>query len=272
MTILEERSSPSGPEEHRDGGSAGAPEKGSRAWLIVAIVAVAALICAAFVLGRSTKSTTSTTPTVAPTTTSTVATTASTQPTVPPSTAPTVDLTTAVWPTTASGVLYTDPVAAARGFAVDFVGFVDPVVGEFKQGDSRSGEVDIRPNATGPITTVFVRQLSGSDSWWVLGAATPNIVMDQPATGSTVSSPAHLTGTSTAFEANVAVSVREDGQRAEIGHGFVMGGSNGEMGPFDGTVAFTTPSAPQGAVVMYTVSMENGQVWEASVVRVQFSS
>lgn len=50
-----------------------------------------------------------------------------------------------------------------------------------------------------------------------------------------------------------------------------MGGSMGDMGPFDSTLSFSTPSAPYGAIVLSTESMENGQVWEASVVRVHFA-
>jgi hypothetical protein len=51
-----------------------------------------------------------------------------------------------------------------------------------------------------------------------------------------------------------------------------MGGSMGEMGPFDGSVTFAPPSAAYGALVFYTVSAENGHVWEASVLRVEFAS
>jgi hypothetical protein len=196
----------------------------------------------------------------------TLPTTVTTLPATPP------DTSTAVWPYASSGTRYTDPVAAARGFAVDFVGFVNPVVGEFQAGDSRSGEVEIRPDATGPVTTVLVRQLSGSDTWWVLGAVTANIQVEQPTALAVIVSPVLLTGTSTAFEANVTVEVREDGNRTPLGQGFVMGGSMGEMGPFEGTMAFATPTAQYGAIVLYTVSMADGHVWEASVLRVQFGS
>jgi hypothetical protein len=187
-------------------------------------------------------------------------------PTTPP------DTSTALWPFASSGTRYTDPVEAARGFAVDFAGFVDPVVGEFQAGDSRSGEVQVRPNDTGPVTTVLVRQLSGSDTWWVLGSATDNIQVTAPATSAPVTSPVQVQGMSTAFEATVNVDVREDGNRSPVGTGIVMGGSMGEMGPFDGSITFASPSAAYGALVFYTVSAENGYVWEASVLRVEFAS
>ena len=80
-----------------------------------------------------------------------------------------------------------------------------------------------------------------------------------------------LRGVSTAFEATVSVEIREDGARRPLGDGFVMGGSMGEKGAFDGTVPFEKPSASMGAVVLHTTSMENGHVWEAAVVRVRFA-
>ena len=64
-----------------------------------------------------------------------------------------------VWPLADSSVTYDDPIDAATEFATELVGFTDPVVGEFQQGDSRSGEVEVRPSADGPVTTVMVRQL-----------------------------------------------------------------------------------------------------------------
>ena len=183
-----------------------------------------------------------------------------------------VDTSTAVWPTSDSTTRYDDPVEVATAFATDYIGFVDPVVGAFQQGDSRSGEVEVKPASDGPVTTILVRQLGTGDSWWVLGAATAGIQLSEPAALATISSPVQLAGTSTAFEATVQSEVRQDGDDAALGEGFVMGGSMGEMGPFDAMLAFTQPTAAYGAVMLSTLSMENGQVWEATVIRVQFAS
>jgi hypothetical protein len=181
------------------------------------------------------------------------------------------DTSTAVWPAAGSTTRYATPVAAAKGFATDFVGFVDPVVGEFRAGDSRSGEVPVKAGATGPETTVLVRQLGTDGSWWVLGSSTPNIQVTAPAALATISSPVALHGTSTAFEATVDVEVREDGGAQPLGKGFVMGGANGQMGAFDGSLAFTPPTATAGAVVFTTSSAETGHVAEATVVRVRLT-
>jgi hypothetical protein len=271
-----ETESDSAAEEH------GAKSRSPRSyrWLLITLAALVALLAAAVVIlvrdddetaappttASTAPTTTSTTPTTAPSTTPTTApTTVTTLPITPP------DTSTAVWPVASSETRYFDPVDAARGFAVDLVGFVDPVVGEFQAGDSRSGEVEIRPVANGPVTTVFVRQLTGSDTWWVLGSATTSIRVDEPSAGAVVSSPLRVTGTSTAFEGVVTVDVRENAAQNPIGHGFVMGGSMGEMAPFDGTVEFSVPSARYGAVILYTPSMENGQVWEAAALPVEFA-
>ena len=178
---------------------------------------------------------------------------------------------TAVWPGQDSPVRYRDPFAVARAFATDYVGFVDPVVGPFRQGDSRSGEVDVRPSATGPATVVLVRQVLSDDSWSVLGATTTNLRLETPAALTEISSPVTLTGTSTAFEGTVQTEIRQDGATAPMGTGFVTGGANGQFGPFRDTLAFTRPTTRAGALLLYTVSMENGHVWEATVLRIYFS-
>ena len=178
-------------------------------------------------------------------------------------------MATAVWPFTESR--YSDPVEAARRFATDFVRFTSPVVGEFRQGDARSGEVEVQPFAGGPITTVFVRQLGPDDSWWVLGTATANIEVTAPTALANVASPVTLDGTSTAFEATVQVEIRADGLAEPLGRGFVMGGANGEMGPFHSELAFESPATSSGSIIFFTVSAEDGSVLEAAVVRVFFT-
>jgi Immunoglobulin-like domain of bacterial spore germination len=183
----------------------------------------------------------------------------------------TADTSTAVWPIASTTIRYHDPVSAARGFAVDYVGFVDPVVGEFRAGDSRSGEVDVQRAANGPVTTVLVRQLGTDGTWWVLGSQTANIAPSAPTALEAISSPVTLRGMSTAFEATVNVEIREDGNGQPLARTILMGGSNGEMGPYDTPIAFTAPHASLGAVVLLTISPEDGRVAEATVVRVKFA-
>lgn len=187
-------------------------------------------------------------------------------------TIPVPDVSTAVWPTVAGHDRYHAAIDAARTFAVGYLHFVNPVVGTFRPGDARSGEVPIRPRITGPVTTVLVRQLGSDGTWWVLGATTPNIVIAQPATLATIDSPVELSGTSTAFEATVQYAVREDDHTKPLAEGFVMGGANGTMGPFKAKVALSRPTSRYGAVTLYTVSSADGHVLEASVIRVRLSA
>lgn len=214
--------------------------------------------------GSSGKPATPSTTSVSSTTTSSTTTT----------TSPQAARSIAVWPTAASGIRYDAPLAVARAFALDYLHFVDPIIGQFQQGDARSGEVPVRTTAEGtapgPVTTVIVRQIDGS--WWVLGAATPNIVLTQPAALATISSPVQLRGTSTAFEATVNVSIREDDVAKPLVESFLMGGSNGQMGPFDASFTFASPTSTYGAIVLYTISSANGHVAEATVIRVRLAS
>lgn len=179
------------------------------------------------------------------------------------------ELTTAVYPTRGSSSRFDDPVVAARAFMTDFVGFVDPVVGQFVVTGADSGTVDVRANASGAVTTVRLQRIAGN--WWVLGCSTPDIRLDSPVAMAPISSPVRLQGMSTAFEAQVNVEVRQDGSRDPIGSSRVMGGSMGEMGPFAGSVAFTSPNGGQGALVLFTVSMQSGNRYEATIVRVTFA-
>jgi hypothetical protein len=187
-----------------------------------------------------------------------------------PTTAPADDeLATAVWPDPSHSQRFDDPVAAARSFVVDLVGFTDPVVGEFRQGDTRSGEVEVRPTPSGPVTTVLVRQLGADDTWWVLGSTTTNIEVDQPTAGEQISSPVRLAGRANAYEGNVNVQIVADGSTEPLVESYVTG-MMGELGPFDREVEFPNPGSGRGAVLFRTFSEEDGSVWEAAVVRVSF--
>jgi hypothetical protein len=189
----------------------------------------------------------------------------------PPSPATTVAPETAVWPWETSSTRFQDPVDAARSFATDFLGFTAPVIGPFAQGDSRSGEIELRPRSKGPVSTIFVRQGS-DDSWWVVGAANEHITLDEPRVLEEIRSPVRLRGSALVFEGTVQVHIREDGRREPIGVGFVTGSGGDEPGPFDGTIAFSPPRASAGAIVLFTESAADGRVWQAEVVRVRFAS
>lgn len=177
----------------------------------------------------------------------------------------------AMWPWAVTGTRFDEPTAAAANFATDFLGFTDPIVGEFLAGDARSGEVEILPRADGEVTVVFVRQAGDDDSWWVLGSAAEGIVVDEPEQGDVVSSPLVVTGTARAFEGTVDVQLRADGNGEPIATSFVTGGAGPELEPFEGAIEFTSPGDVGGALVMRSLSPEDGSVVEASAVRIEFA-
>ena len=174
-----------------------------------------------------------------------------------------------MWPTAASSIRYRTPDAATMGFAIDYLHMVNPIIGQFQQGDARSGEVPVQPSTTGPVTTVLVRELGTDNSWWVLGAGTAAIALTEPVWDASITSPVMLKGSAMAYKGTVQTQVREDDNSKPLGQGHVTGGSTA-MGPFSGSLAFTKARAKYGAVVLYTTSAETGTVMEASVIRIQF--
>ncbi len=192
-----------------------------------------------------------------------------TTPSAAATTSPGSATSTAVWPTTASSTRYQTPEAAAQGFVTDYLRMVNPVIGQFQQGDARSGEVPVQPRATGPVTTVLVRELGSDNSWWVLGAGTAAITLTDPAWNASITSPVMLKGTAMAYEGTVQTQVREDDNSNPLGEGHVTGGSKATAS-FSGSIVFSKASTQYGAIVLYTTSAENGAVVEASVIRVQF--
>lgn len=244
----------------------------TRVMLGVAAVAVVALVVGVLALTGDDDSDLDT---VASTTTTTAAeeSTTTTTKSSPTTFAPTVDPAQALWPRAESSQRFDDPVSAARSFVLDFVGMIDPIVGEFQQGDSRSGEVPVQPMADGPTTTVFVRQLQ-DDTWFVLGSAVDDIRLDTPAAGSDIDCPLRLTGEALAFEGTVQVTIRDDVSEEPIGTGFVTGGG-GPSAPFDGTVecdlSHLDDGVHYGSILLTTEGGEDGRVWQAAVVRVRLT-
>ncbi|MEI8051038.1 MAG: Gmad2 immunoglobulin-like domain-containing protein [Actinomycetes bacterium] len=194
-----------------------------------------------------------------PGTTSTVAETPS-----PPSA-----YSSAVWPIESGPLRYATPEQAAQGFATDYLKISNPVIDSFQQGDSRSGEVPIRPTSTGPVTTVMVRQLGSASSWWVVGAGTDAIQLSEPKWGASISSPVALVGAAGVFEGTVQTQIRQSDDGATVlGAGIVTGGM--AMTPFSGVLTFSKPSTQRGAVVLFTLSPKDGSVLEASVTQITF--
>lgn len=186
------------------------------------------------------------------------------------------------------GVDYFDPEATALDFASEYLGFPEPVPVERQVAvaDVEVGQavVVLAPSPDSPLSTVVVLDQFGAVAWSVARAYSPNISVatggvssDPDNSGSTfvwpeASSPISVAGEATAFEGTIQIEVREDGMAAgeSLGDGFATGASMGEMGPFRTSLEFDPPSRPAGALVLTTVSMEDGSVQEATVVRLDF--
>lgn len=196
-------------------------------------------------------------------TTTSASSTTTTQPAGPSET----DQSQIVWPRPSSDVRFDTPEAAARSFARYYARFRDPVVGAFRPGDSRSGEVPVHAFAGGPETTVLVRQLAG-DSWFVIGAQAEHIELTSPTPGPDFSlgCPQHVAGTALAFEGTVQVRIdayQPDGSRVELGSGFVTGSGSPPAGPYEGNISCRLTRSgenvePTGILTLWEPSAEDG--------------
>ncbi|MBB5598996.1 Gmad2 immunoglobulin-like domain-containing protein [Neomicrococcus lactis] len=183
---------------------------------------------------------------------------------------PAAEAKNVVWPNPAGSLRYSSAEEAVQGFAEELVGFTDPVYGDVQQGDARSGEVEIRNDATsGAVTTVMFRQMSDG-FFYILGAVSSETEPAMPAAGAAISSPVTVTGKSRAFEAVVNVHLYAHGTSARIGEAVVMGGSAEPLEPFTGSVTFAEPGAATGALVFLEYSAKDGSVYTAAAVPVSF--
>lgn len=162
---------------------------------------------------------------------------------------------------------YADPAVTARAFATDYLGMPSPVLGAFS-----GGTIDLRPSTRSTLTTTLTLHRVGEGGPWTVTAARGGrIAVTAPASSAQVGSPLRVTGSAQAYEGTVAVEVRQDGMRvgSSLGTSFVTGASD-TMGPFDGTVAFRSPSEKAGAVLFLDSSGEDGSPLSATVIRVRF--
>lgn len=203
----------------------------------------------------------------------------------------------AVWPFTTVGQLvdyaadpgegvYLDPEKTALAFARDYLGMPNPSRAteiSTNLGTVPSYEVTLRPKPNSPLrTTILLREAGGPSSpirlpsggrldsqpvLLVTGARTANIVIDQ-ATPDRPAGSADLAvrvqGVSTAFEATIQFELRAIGQEfgERLATTFLMGGANGELGPFEGTL---TVAYQPVVIVLYADSAEDGSIQEATV-------
>lgn len=252
-------------------------------WILAALAVVVALVIVLVVVASdddddddvATDDTTtsvvdSTTTSEAEETTTTAAettTTAST--TTAPGTVTDAEAATVAWPDPLAGAGSDDPIEVATEFATEVLGFEDPLVGELQEGDSRSGEVEIRAAADGPVTTVGVRQMS-DDRFYVLFAATSEVELLLPTAGSAIDTPLEVEGWGRGFEGQIGIRVHDRTDGAVLGEGFVTGGGVGELEAFSGEIEWDNPGGGWGLVVAAVDGGADGSTWAATALPVGF--
>lgn len=126
-----------------------------------------------------------------------------------------VDADNVVWPdplTTATGLA--DPQQAVETWATESLGLVDPVVGAFT--DELDGAVELRTTPDGPLTMVLVRQSQTDGSWWVAGANTGELGVEQPFEGDVVTGQIAVRGTTVDPSYQVDISYRANGSDQDL--------------------------------------------------------
>ncbi|MGK2929246.1 MAG: Gmad2 immunoglobulin-like domain-containing protein [Acidimicrobiales bacterium] len=185
--------------------------------------------------------------------------------------APEVDPFAVAYPSPTTSQRFESPESAGQSYATEVLGFTEIVVGEYRAGDSRSGELPVTDREGGPETTILVRQME-DDTWYVLGSVTEDITVDQPQRGDPISSPFETTGSALAFEGHVSVVVRALDDPTPLGEGFVTGNGVPPAGPFEGSIEFEAPPEEVPGIVIYLeYSAQDGHVRKATSIPVRLS-
>ena len=161
----------------------------------------------------------------------------------------------AIWP--AADVVLDSPEQAAEDFVTSVLG-VPPTLGEFQQGDARSGEIEVLSPGEGGVATsvvrsrLLLRQLGPDDGWFVVGAVNENASITAPAPGDEVpAGPLTVTGRARGFEANVVVSAFVPGDAGvQLDQVVTTGGALETPEPFTVTLDLSGASPADVVVVL----------------------
>ncbi len=192
----------------------------------------------------SPSSTETTVTTQASTTTTTEATTTST--TTEPTTTTSEPVTLeqpAIWP--APDVVFNSPEESAADFLSQVLD-VPPALGDFQQGDSRSGEIEVllMPEGGGGAGTVrsllLMRQLGPDDGWFVLAAINEANTITAPQSMAEVTAgPVEVAGAGRGFEATLIVEAFVAGESELYEQQITQGGSFETPEPYSVTLDFS---------------------------------
>ena len=170
----------------------------------------------------------------------------------------------AIWP--AANVVFTTPEEAAADFvSAVLISEGDPALGEFEQGDARSGEIPVLfAGETGdldpPVETgvLLLRQIGPTDGWYVIAATSDGAVIDAPSALEEVpAGTVTVSGEGRGFEGTLVVSAFPPGDAAatfdlQIG----AGGALADLQPYG--VELDLSEAASGEVVVILVHGDTG--------------
>lgn len=168
-----------------------------------------------------------------------------------------------------------DPADAATDAAEAFLAAHFPgtaaTLSEFRQGDNRSGEIDVvRPGEGGAsqlvASTLLLRQ-DDTDAWQVFAAFNANVTITEPAQDDIVTSPLTVSGTGRGFEGTLVARAFDGGE--VVAEGVGMGGALETPEPYEIELdlASVEPGTELVVVVAGGTGLE-GDPGEFSAVRV----
>jgi hypothetical protein len=142
----------------------------------------------------------------------------------------------ALWPTPGL-VAFQAPEEVAGDFLEQVIGAGE--LGEFRQGDTTSGEIDVLFGGEGGgasivRSTLLLRQLSPEEGWFVIAATNPNAAITSPAAGAEVvrGSSLHIEGLGRGFEGAVTVRLLRAGTSEVLAEAAAQGGAQADPAPF----------------------------------------
>jgi hypothetical protein len=170
----------------------------------------------------------------------------------------------AIWP--AADVVFSTPEEAAADFvSAVLISEGDPVLGEFRQGDARSGEISVLfAGETGDLDppmemgVLVLRQIGPTDGWYVIAATSDGAVIDTPSASEPVpAGTVTVSGEGRGFEGTLVVSAFPPGDAtARFDRQIGAGGAFEDLQPY--SVDLDLSGAPGGDVVVILVRGDTG--------------
>ncbi len=170
----------------------------------------------------------------------------------------------AIWPA-ADVVLATPEEAAADFVSAVLISEGDPALGEFQQGDARSGEIEVLfAGETGDLDpplakgVLFLRQIGPTDGWYVIAATSDGAVIDTPSALEQVpAGTVTVSGEGRGFEGTLVVSAFPPGDDTAILDSQIgAGGAFEDLQPY--SVELDLSGAADGDVVVILVHGDTG--------------